>query len=308
VLYDPFSYASNLLSGTWVMGFVLIMILAYGLLYRFYLGESRLAGLGSIVFFLAAGAVMHALAMQLIQPGSWFGWYMTADAVDTSGLRLHAFQLPRFLHFMVPAVAVTGLFLMLSGWYLQRREDAATWQETAEAIAARGARLALGATSVQAVVGFWWLLSLPAELRFSHHPLVLTGIFLGLFLIHHLYKSLRNPVAAAPWALGLTFATVLVMAANRELLRARLLVGVGWSVLDYPFRIDWGSTGLFLATFVVGLVIAGWLAAVAWQAGRTPGIYESSPFMVAWGRLCIALLVLWIVIVAGLGLTLTTWT
>ncbi|MDE2292749.1 MAG: hypothetical protein KGL53_11765, partial [Elusimicrobia bacterium] len=64
VLYDPFWYASNSLSAAWVIGFVFVMMAGYGLLYVFVEkgeGAGGWAGLASVLLFLTAGCIMHAL-------------------------------------------------------------------------------------------------------------------------------------------------------------------------------------------------------------------------------------------------------
>ncbi|MBI4710337.1 MAG: hypothetical protein HY759_04450 [Nitrospirae bacterium] len=131
VVYDPFWYASNALSGAWVIGFIFIMMAAYGLTYVFYLKKDSqrgkgfaLTGITALGLFLLAGLIMHALNYQALQPDKWLGWYMKGNAVNTSGTSLQAFQLPRFLHFIIPSFAMTGIFLMLYAWYFQKRLSA----------------------------------------------------------------------------------------------------------------------------------------------------------------------------------------
>ncbi len=61
----------------------------------------------------------------------------------------------------------------------------------------------------------------------------------------------------------------------------------------------------FLSTFVVGLAIVGYLLAVAYKSGKAAGEYVSTPSMNKWGNISIALLLIWIAIVAGLGIVIS---
>ena len=98
------------------------------------------------------------------------------------------------------------------------------------------------------------------------------------------------------------FLTIFGMSYAREALRMEYLGRFDYSIFNYKLNIDWGSTVLFLSTFVMGLIIIGYLLSVAYKAGRTERQYEASITMHRWGRISIALLLIWILIVAGLGL------
>ncbi|MDE2290451.1 MAG: hypothetical protein KGL53_00095, partial [Elusimicrobia bacterium] len=114
-----------------------------------------------------------------------------------------------------------------------------------------------------------------------------------------------DPARHAVPAAGAMLVTVLGMAANRETLRGLYLGRWGYTVASHPVHLDLGSTALFLTTFVLGLVVAAWLLAVAFQSGRVSGKWEAGPGMVKWGRASIGILVGWLVVVVALGLFIT---
>lgn len=310
VVYDPFWYASNTLSAAWVIGFIIIMMIAYSSTYVFYLGREKKEGKGfaffgilAVALFLLSGVIMHALSYQLLQPEKWLQWYIKGNAVDTSGTSLHAFQFPRFLHFIIPSFAVTGIFLMLYAWYFRNRSDME--REYLDWVGKTGAKMALIFTAIQAVVGFWWLLSLPREFNFITNPFFLIGAGLGIGLLFLLYSAQNAPVRyAVPTILG-AFLTIFGMSYARESLRMKYLGRFDYSIFNYKLSIDWGSTALFLSTFVIGLVIIGYLLSVAYKSGRTTSEYVATPSMNKWGRISIALLLIWILIVAGLGILIS---
>ncbi len=309
VIYDPFWYASSNLSAAWAIGFIFILMAGYASLYlaRDRQGDAGTAFAGfAFAMFLTAGFIMHVLGFQLVQPEKWLGWYTSHGAASTAGTVLHDFSIPRFLHFIVPAFAVTGVFLMLYSWYLRARADAdAAYLDWAGRL---GAKMAFHATTIEVVTGFLWVLALPRDLSFHSHPLFVLGAVLGLALLGYLYYAQKQTKDhhrfAWPAAAGM-LVVVLEMAAAREALRVRYLARFGYAIADHRLNLDWGSTALFFGTFVLCLVVLAWILAVAYQSGRVAGPWEAGPRMRAWGKASIALLVSWLVIVAGLGVVIT---
>ena len=306
VVYDPFWYASNMLSAAWAIGFIFIMMLGYSLTYVFYLKrDSRgkgfaLFGITAFALFLLAGSIMHVLGYQLLQPEKWLGWYIKNGAVDTSGTSLHAFQLPRFLHFIIPSFAMTGIFLMLYAWYFKDREDMD--KKYLEWVSRTGAKMAFYFTAIQVIIGLWWLFSVPLEFKFFINPFFLTGTGIGIVLLYLLYSAQKDPAKYAAPSLAVAFLTIFGMSYARETLRTKYLDRFGYSIFNYKLNIDWQSTVLFLSTFIVGLIIIGYLVSVAYKSGKTTGEYAAAPSINKWGKISIALLLIWIVIFIGLGI------
>lgn len=312
VIYDPAWYTSNMLSASWVIGFLFIMMIAYSAMYLFTFageeGSSNLRkGLGwatlSLVLYLVAGAVMHALQFQSLFPEKWIGWATSGNALSTAGTSLHAFDIGRFLHFIIPAPAVTGIVLMLYAWYA--RNGQAEEDPFARQCGEMGAKIAFLFTVMQMAVGFWWLLMLPSEFAFLTNPLVILGIILALPLLHFMYKGMKDPAGQAIPTAVLTFLTVFVMSTNREQLRMKYFGLHGFNAADYPINIDWASTALFVGTFLLGLVVIGYIVTTVFLAGRANGTYEASPSMQRWGNISIGLLLTWLVVVVALGIVIS---
>ncbi len=309
VIYDVFWYASNMLSAGWVISFVFILMTAYSFTYVFYLkrhskGNSfAIFGIIAFALFIFAGVIMHALGYQLLQPEKWLDWYVKGNTTDTSGASLHAFQISRFLHFIVPSFAMTGILLMLYAWYFKDRNDKD--KGYLQWAGRMGANMAFVFTAIQTVAGFWWLLSLPSEFRFFLDPFFLISAVLGIVLLVCLYSARKDPVRYAVPGILLAFLTILGMSYARESLRLKYLGRFDYSIFNYKLNLDYGSTFLFLSTFVVGLVIAGYLVAVAYKSGRVAGEYVSTTSMNRWGKVSIALLLIWIAIVVGLGIVIS---
>lgn len=310
VLYDPFWYTSSVLSGRWAIGFIIAMMIAYSFLYVFYFRRQKTDGKGYLTFglialllFLLSGFIMHVLNYQALLPDKWLSWYTSAGTVDASGGAIHAFSLVRFLHFIVPAFALTGIFLMMYAWYFEKREDFD--KNYLERVGKIGSGLAFHFTTIQVLVGFLWLLSLPAQFKFMSNPFFVVAFVLGIGLLALLYNARRNPIKfAVPAVLG-SFLTVFAMSYAREALRVEYVGRFAYSIFDYKVNLDWGSTLLFLITFVLGLVILGYLLTVVFKSGRVMGEVAAAPGLVKWGKVSIGLLVLWMAGFFVLGIFLS---
>ena len=97
------------------------------------------------------------------------------------------------------------------------------------------------------------------------------------------------PVAALVMALSL--------GALREALRyAALHGGFGYDFMNYKIVMDWYSTVLFFATFlIVGGVPLAFMLSLSWQAGRAKGIYVAGPVIARLGAGAVLVSALWVV-------------
>lgn len=148
VIYDPMWYTSNVLSAAWVMGFIYALGLGYTCWFVFSLRNKEGASarelfwaVGAVLLFALNGFVMHVLSVQSILPANWLEWYAPKGIPDMSGVKFHAFSLPRFLFFFAAAVAETGTFLLAYADYFQLRRDfSASYRELCRRIGWQWAR------------------------------------------------------------------------------------------------------------------------------------------------------------------------
>jgi hypothetical protein len=313
VIYDPFWYTSNVLSARWVIGFIIILILAYLAMYTFYYRNPSLATqptrsashlLISLLLMLVVGWIMHVLSYQMLLPEQWMSWYAPNGHIDPSGSSLHGYSVTRFAFFILLSVAVIAAWLFAYRRYLMGRQN-----DDASYIAwllplAHQLMLAGGVLAV--LSGALWLVTLPEKMAWfatsawvwvSAVVLLVTAFFPRL-LGNKLDRALWG---YAPFALGAV--ALIVVGAAREALRFFTLLGThGYNALDYKINLDWYSTTLFFITFaVLGGVVLGYLLTVAWKSGQTQGIYTPSPALTRLGNLSIGLLVLWIVQYFAIG-------
>jgi hypothetical protein len=307
VLYDANWYSSNSLIAAWSITFLFAMMIGYSFLYVFYLGRIKTDGKGYTIFglialalFLLAGVIIHSISVGLLHPEKWLAWYVPNGVLDVSGAHLHAFQLSRFLHFIVAMFALTGILMMIYNWYFKDRDDLD--KAHLQWVGILGAKIAFYATVIEVVVGFWWLLEIPSKYKFYFNHFMLLGIVITLYFLHYLYKAQKNPVKAALPSGIIAFLLIFVMAYNRELLRMKMLAEFNYSAFKYPVNVDWASTLLFLLSFVLGLVVLIFLLKVAFDSGRKSGVVTFSGGILKWGKLSIGILVFWILVVAALGI------
>lgn len=282
VIYDPFWYVSNVLSARWAIGFIVLLLIAYWLLWLHYARVQHVApttarspvGLGwlSLALLLVVGFIMHVLANQMLHPEQWMQWYAPNGVIDASGSRIHAHHPGRYAFLILLSLPVTGAWLLACRQYLAGRaaEDAAYVEflrEPAQRLLTWG-----GGVSLLALVV--WQATLPGQAQgfwATPWPLVV-ALSLATLLV------LGRQAVAGYGLLALALAVELSTGVLREAYRLHLLKGVfGYDPLNYPVNMDWYSTLLFFVTFaVLGGVALTFMLSLAWQAGRTQGVYTAS--------------------------------
>jgi hypothetical protein len=188
-------------------------------------------------------------------PAHWAQKYFSS----TAGWDLNLSEptlLPRYLHFMTAAVAVSGLYLVLIAWTKWKQD-----QEYARAIFQLGGKAFLYATMAQFVIGFWFLFSLPKALRMvfmGADPLTtsllcfgIVGALVSIFLMSAALKK-GNIRLAALGVTGITALVVLAMSVMRELLRMAYLKPY-YNPRQFAVQTQWSPFLLFLALFVAGV-------------------------------------------------------
>ena len=265
VLYGQYLYTAAILSArTWVSFFLLVMV-AYGLLYRFQsrvqaAGATLLSGLAAVLL-LSASLVMTNIATLSIRPEAW----NVAAAMPTGGffnLADPTFS-PRWLHFVLASLAMAGLFLAL----IKSRAAGQGDDDAREAM-----RLGLAwftrATLVQLAVGTWFLLTLPGKVRHlflaGNIPatvILVVGVLLAIMALMHGFRG--RPGRAALYAV----AAVCFMVVVRDLVR-RMSLAPLFLPESLPVNAQYGPFFMFLASFLVVAASTVWLVAAHRRAGK----------------------------------------
>jgi hypothetical protein len=272
VVYGQFFYASSILMAWIWLAVIGILIIAY---YSLYLHDWRLGRAGperadaSSAFVRLAAALLAANAFiyvcnlsQTQDPAGWPGAIGAAGAIQGTFLPLADPALvPRFVHFVIGAVAVAGLALALAGrlgWFA--RPD--------ERTQAYGLRVFFFATLAQIGAGAWFLVSQPgavSRLFLGESPLA-TGLLVAAALLTVAALVLAQNRAVLPCALA-TLGILAAMTLMRELVRLSRLAPY-FHPQDLRLVPEYGPAVLFAAILALALCALWWLARQLPRAGK----------------------------------------
>jgi hypothetical protein len=265
VLYGRFFYTSSILLAVPWIGVVVLLCLAYYGHYVMALSdtvrrERRLWIAWTASLLVVLIGFLYTNNMTLMQSPEKFHWMYVGDR---TGVRLNLSEptlIPRFLHFLVAALAVTGLGIAALGQRAHRNGDAAfgVW-------AARyGRNWFAGATVLQLVVGVWFLFSQPAGVRdvflggnVAYTAHLFGGVFLALVAVLLLATRPESPriLGASSFLLALT---ILAMILVRQWVRD-LQIGSLAGLDQAAVRTQWTVLPIFLLLFVAVAVTVGWM-------------------------------------------------
>lgn len=263
VLYGQFFYTSTIIIAWPWFGVVLLLVLAY---YGLYLVSFKLHTgkklIGWVLLFsviiIAIIAFLYTTNMTLLQnPAVWTKKYLH----DPSGWNMNWEDLsliPRYLHFLLGALAVAGLMIALGGLLVWKKN------ETLARMQIRfGGKWFMFVTMVQVVIGFIFLVTLPKEQMMlfmgQNLPatiLLMAGIILSLAVIFLMSNALRNedPRNGVMWTGVATAVLLLIMVIMRDLLRDSYL-GQYFQPSHFQSATQWSVLILFLILFVAGIYL-----------------------------------------------------
>jgi len=276
VVLGRFFYSATILVAWLWLGMLGLLTVGY---YLNYLAKARLRrgrGAGVLLVvealcFLGIAAVQVTVSLLHMQPDRWERvagsvWAALADPTFV----------PRYLHFVLAAVALAGAMV---AWVAVRRARKGGDAEALAAMARYGVRAALIATLLQLVDGFWLLLTLPEEVLRGFMrggpatmvPLTI-GILAGILLLVVL-AQVADPLAVpnkVRRVAELTVGAVVFMVLTRHQLRGLYLAAsrAGEQAQVTP---QWGPLALFLAVFVVCVALAVWAVVKAVRDRPAPG-------------------------------------
>ncbi len=277
LVYGPLFYTSSILIALpWLMVIFLVLTAYYG----FYIYRYQQQKLGrfapwllifSGLFFLVVAFFFTNNMTLMLAPDRWLAMYQKSPY----GINLNLADpqvIPRYLHFVIAACAVTGLTMGCFGLYWRSREsDYSKW------LIQTGAGLYIIATLLQIPIGIWFLLSLkaPIMMSFLGGDPTGTGIFItsliidvvGLIAMTMAWKSGRSK----PFIFGLILALIVIflMVVMRHLLRVYSIAGA-FSPNTQPVQTQWVLLVLFLGGAIIAIVYLIWLLKIAFRAYNPP--------------------------------------
>jgi hypothetical protein len=267
VLYGRLFFTSSvLMAWPWLLIVPLLILGYYGLYLRAMKGESLgatgpVVGWISTLIFVAIGFLFTNNMTLMLRPAAFKEMYLA----DDRGLHLNLGDptlIPRYLHFLVGAIAVAGLAVVIVGLVRRWRDpDFGTWSIR------YGSLWFSIATGVNMVFGVWWLIALPREtmLRFMGGDTAATVIFgaglvlaLAVLMIMLLASQSSRPERLAKAGIH-TLALVLVaMVLLRDQIRRAALDAAGFEPVSWVAP-QWGALALFLVLLVAGIITVAWM-------------------------------------------------
>jgi hypothetical protein len=259
VLYGQLLYSSSILMGVAWIAVIPLLIIAY---YGYYWASLKLSlrGLALAVVLLVVIGFIYVTNMSLmLAPDRWLHMYANSAA----GLHLNTADptfIARYLHMMLGAIAIGGLFVVALA-LRERRADLREW------MLRNGALWFTIATAGNIVVGFWFLLALRSDVRTLFmggsklaSALLIAGFLLPIGAIVHLLLGLsgRKPERQAIAGIGTGVLTVAVMVGVRDIVRAGYLNGI-FNPAELQVQPQWSVIAIFLVLFLAGLGTLYWM-------------------------------------------------
>ncbi len=277
VLYGHLLYSSSILmANAWFLVIPLVILGYYGAyLLRFRwerLGSRRaVVAWGLAILFATVGFIYSNNFTLMLQPETWQAHYFenpAGGALNWSDPSLY----PRYLHMLIGAVAVAGVWILIIG--VRRRSGDVEWSNWASRY---GGRWFAQATSLNIIVGFWFMLSVPRRvtLIFMGGDAVATGAFVGSLAcigaaFMFIGKASRHPDRRTCFlGTGFLLAVLALMAVMRHQMRT--------AYLEPYFRLEqlqvepqWGVFALFVLVLLIGLGLVGWMVSVILRDDNRP--------------------------------------
>jgi len=257
VLYGQFFYTSTVLMATYWLTIVFMLIVTY---YSIYIFKEKYNSSGTGHFYLGIPVVLMLVVALLFSnnislmqiPESWLKYFECRG-----GLLMNlddASLLPRYLHFMLSAIAVGGLAIAALYEFRRRRgeEDTERWISC-------GCNWFSTATIINFGIGFWFLGTLPDSVagpEAAAHKLFMLFIILSVATAvpAMIYAQSKQIAKAVAW----TLLTILLMTVAREVLRMSYLSDY-FDPAGLPVNYQYSPFVVFLVLSVAVLSLLTWM-------------------------------------------------
>lgn len=277
VLYGRLFFTSSVLLGWFWFAVVPLVMVAY---YGTYLLAFKSGSLGrwggwvrglTILIFLAISFIFASNMSLMLRPDLFRGIHGLGGTAH--GNFSDPTLWPRYLHFMLAAVAIGGMWVSAYGLVSRRRRpEFGLWAMR------YGARWFSGVTALNLVMGFWFLFSLPQETmaRFMGPVPVATavlglGIFAGIATMTLMFLAANaprpDPLVGA--GIGGLLVTVVSMVLVRDQVRRGALATMKFEPVRWV-EPQWTNIILFFILLVAATATVVWMVRALIMAGR-PG-------------------------------------
>jgi len=274
VLYGQFVYSSSILMANAWFWVVPLLIGGYYLAYTLRFKWESLTGMRSgmiwvmVLIFTWLGFIYSNNFTLMLRPDTWAAHYFANTASGQLNWTDPALY-PRYLHMLIGAVAVAGIWIMIIG--LRRRSGDAEWSGWAVTY---GAKMFMHSTLLNIIVGFWFLVALPKRVMmiFMGENMTATIILFAALVLTAVAWVLIQRASKRPDSRGtavtgaITLLGVLgLMAVMRQQLRTAYLAPY-FTLDELQVAPQWDVLGLFIATLLICVGAVAWLIRVILRA------------------------------------------
>jgi len=268
VLYGQMLYSSSVLLGVPWIAVIPLLIIGYYAFYWSALNESQGALWFAVILLALIGFTLTNNMTLMLTPERWLEFYRSS----TAGFHYNFGEptlVPRYLHMVLSALAVAGLFVVILG--LRERDH-----EYKQWLVRHGGLWFAGATMVNVLVGFWFLLVLPDRVRSQFlggsglaAGLLAATVVLALGAMVHLLMAANPKKGSRAAIIGIVsgFLAAAVMVYVRDMVRSAYLAPY-FRPETLPVAPQWSVIGIFLVLFVGGLATLYWMLAKLAAARR----------------------------------------
>ena len=281
VLYGRALYTSSVLIGIYWISVIGLLTLTYWLLYRFTarLEAGKSAWWVGLSAWLLAGCIARLLSSNMtlmLRPEAWRKMY-SASAMGAYLPTGDPTLTPRWLMMMAGGLFIGGLWMV----YLAGRSTFTPDEK--RFLASLGGKVAAVFGLVYLAAGMWAAgvqpeavkagLRTDALYRFAGFAgygwLILVGLAILFAAVAGFARLSAGALCLFSWA-GVLLAVLIeiMLTVYRDGVRDLTLLAKGYNVWDRAVETNWWVVGLFLALFVGGLGVIGWLVSVVARARK----------------------------------------
>lgn len=272
VMYGQALYTSSVLIGLWWISVIGILMLAYWMLYKVAerTEERRNAWLMAIGAWLFIGLIARIYSTNftlMLRPEDWQALY--ENSALGAVLPMHdPTTTPRWLTMLAGGFAVAGIWMIWLSTTSKASEDVAAHLNSL------GGKIALVAFALQLGAGYWVYLAQPEAVKeqLGTQTLYLVSGYAWIALVVMLMglsavAMARKPSPALSWSgAALVPLAMLAMVNYRDGIRDITLLLKGFNVWERTIVTNWSVVGIFLALFVIGVGVLGWLISVVMRS------------------------------------------
>ena len=258
VVYGQLFYTSSVLMAWFWLAIVFLVMLGYYGVYWFNVQQHELGRrapwvmLATSIIFLHVALFFSKNLTAMLNPQDFYPEFLRGNVGGILG-PLTGSGVARLLHFVVGSLAMAGLGVaLLSRLWRKEAPELAAWAHR------YGLRWFQAGTGTEFLVGIWFLLSLPPNVRgqFLGTSALATGLLVAAVVLAILALVVaRHSLTASSTAI---IATICLMAVMRHLVRNAYLQPY-FDPQRLPVQGQWGVFALFAVLLVAGIGTVAWM-------------------------------------------------